>query len=57
MEGWKADTISAISSLLGRDPGRQNDWRKGVIIGGEIGHFTCARYSQLASQSASTSVT
>ena len=34
-EGGKDGTISAISSLLGRDSGRQRDLRKDVIIGGE----------------------
>ena len=32
-EGGKDGTISAISSLLGRDSGRQSDLRKGAIIG------------------------
>ena len=33
--GERDGTISAISSLLGRDSGRQRDLRKDVIIGGE----------------------
>ena len=39
-EGWH----NLSYQLTPREgPGRQSDLRKGAIIGGEIGHFICAR--------------